>query len=106
MLVEVEKHFNILATGTQYFLILNSHYDPASDYLLRELSFNHCVERINSMKPCKKILETKYELQILFLSKILHLWLLLEYYPNLTPQQYIFNQLNGYGYQIDDIKLF
>jgi len=98
MLVDVPgagKTFNILASGTLHFLIMNAHYSVRDETLLRERAFSHCVDRIQGLKPWEMLLYAKHEVVMLLFARLLHLWLLLDRRPSLSPQEFQFNQLNG-----------
>jgi hypothetical protein len=93
----IGKTFNILGTGTKQYLILCSGIDEYSHSQMKDNSFLKLVEEINYKRenPGELISETPRLIYSFLFSRLMHLWLLLEYYPKeLTPKQYILNQLN------------
>jgi hypothetical protein len=92
----IGKTFNILGSGTKQYLILCSSVGQLSYTQMKDQLFLKLIKDI-SKKSGNPGEYTKYKLiYFFFFSRLMHLWLLLEYYPNeLTPTQFILNQLNG-----------
>jgi hypothetical protein len=99
----IGKTFNILGTGTKQYLILCSSVDPSSDTQMKDNSFLKLIEEIKQKRgnPGELISETPRLIYSFIFSRLMHLWLLLEQYPNeLTPTQFILNQLNGSNFEM------
>jgi hypothetical protein len=102
----IGKTFNILGTGTKQYLILCSCVGQSSDSQMKDNSFLKLIEEINHKRgnPGELISETPRLIYSFLFLRLMHLWLLLEQYPNeLTPTQYILNQLNGSNLEMNEL---
>jgi hypothetical protein len=90
----IGKTFNILGSGTKQYLILCSSVGQLSDTQMKDQSFLKLIKDISNKRgnPGELISETPRLIYSFLFSRLMHLWLLLEYYPNeLTPTQFILN---------------
>jgi hypothetical protein len=102
----IGKTFNILGSGTKQYLIFCSSVGQLSDTQMKDESFLKLIEDIFNKQgnPDKLISETPRLIYSFLFSRLMHLWLLLEYYPNeLTLTQFILNQLNGSNTEMNEL---
>jgi hypothetical protein len=97
----------MLGTGIEEILIYTVLQEGAAEaFLFRDSSFNQLIEDLIKIPDYKRLNHSQGYIYSFFLSRLFHIWLLLEYYPDSNPQQILFNQLNGYGSIINHIYHF
>jgi hypothetical protein len=102
----IGKTFNILGSGTKQYLILCSSVGQRSDTQMKDQSFLKLIDDIFNKQgnPGELISDTPRLIYSFLFSRLMHLWLLLEYYPNeLTPTQFILNQLNRSNTEMNEL---
>jgi hypothetical protein len=97
----------MLGTGIENNLIYTVLQEGAAEaFLFRDLSFNQLIEDLIKIPDYKRLNHSQGYIYSFLLSRLFHIWLLLEYHPDSNPQQIIFDQLNGYSIVINEIYEF
>jgi hypothetical protein len=95
--IGVGKTSNMLATGLEDNLIYTVLQEGAGEaYLFRDSSFDSLIEDLRMIHDYQIHNHSQGYIYSFILSRLFHIWLLLEYYPDSSnPQQILFNQINN-----------
>jgi hypothetical protein len=101
----VGKTFNILGNVTKQYMILCSCDDLSADSQMKDMSFLKLMDNIHLKKRNRfELISQTPRLIFSFLFSILiHLWILLELYPEkMNPTQFALNQLNRSNIELEN----
>src|SRR5690606_7881824 len=84
------KTFNIFGNASTQFMILCSSIEAASDMRTLDSSFSDLIHTIKDISnPIEVIIDAPRIILSFLFSRLLHLYLLLDSTPDLTPKQYV-----------------